>query len=104
MRNGWFWCIVLPLMCVSSLCLWNRALRWGMAGFETVSVTLFGAGDARGMPHVMGVMGWSSVILAFAGVSLLPGFVVSCPLHVIPREPLDLEHKRLHISIRFACV
>ena len=37
-------------MGVSSGCLWNRASRWEMAGFETVSVTLLG-GDTRGMPR-----------------------------------------------------
>ena len=31
-----FWCGVLPLMFVSSGCLWNRASKWGMAGFDVV--------------------------------------------------------------------
>ena len=61
-------------------------------------------GETQGECHVMGVKGWASVNLAFTGVSLLPGVVVYCPLHVTPREPLDLQHRRLHISIRFACV
>ena len=30
----WFWCGVLPLMFVSSGCLWNRASRWEIAGFD----------------------------------------------------------------------
>ena len=90
-------------MGVSSGCLWNRASRWEMAGFEVLSVTLC-LGETQGECRVMGVKGWASVNLAFTGVSLLPGVVVYCPLHVTPREPLDLQHRRLHISIRFACV
>ena len=36
MGNGWYCCGVLPLMFVSSGYLWNRASRWGMAGFDVV--------------------------------------------------------------------
>ena len=36
MGNGWVGCAVLPLTFVSSGCLWNRASRWGMAGFDVV--------------------------------------------------------------------
>ena len=34
MGNGWVGCGVLPLTLVSSGCLWNRASRCAMAGFD----------------------------------------------------------------------
>ena len=34
MGNGWVGCGALPLTLVSSGCLWNRASRCAMAGFD----------------------------------------------------------------------